>query len=566
MRYWVLCFALCLGLAWTTPDAGSHPQDYFQAPVDFPIRLSGTFGELRPGHFHSGMDIKPSTTGAGDPVLAAADGHIVRIAVTSGGYGNALYIQHNNGYQTVYAHMQGFIPTIAGYVLKEQYRLHSFEVNLYPSASLFPVKQGEPIGILGNSGSSTAPHLHFEIRSSSAEPINPANFGIPVDDRTKPRAYQLVLYTMNGTEPFLVRKIPVVNNRLPDTLDWDFSDLAFGIEAFDLANGATNKNGIYSMQVIADSVTRFKMQLDQFAFAETRYLNAHKDYGEWFTHGKTIHRLHRLKYDRFSEASKTDGWISVKPNDRIPVIISIADAFHNRMELKTVIRTTQLKVKIPDQDPDIQFIYRDREMTWQKDDIWVKLPSHLLYAETPVRYTVLTDHSSGIFSRIHDFHDPGEPVHRYYSIGIVPSDKMAESLKEKSVLLYCDEEGIEVSMGGHWEGDKLEAQVRDFGQFFIGLDTVAPIIEPVEFPAIWKKDKSLKFRISDNYVTSGQAQGLSYTATIDGLWYLASYDLKKDQVEVGYTKPLSSGKHVFRLVVEDDRKNQSVFERQLVIP
>lgn len=147
MRYWVLCFALCLGLAWTTPDAGSHPQDYFQAPVDFPIRLSGTFGELRPGHFHSGMDIKPSTTGAGDPVLAAADGHIVRIAVTSGGYGNALYIQHNNGYQTVYAHMQGFIPTIAGYVLKEQYRLHSFEVNLYPSASLFPVKQGEPIGI-----------------------------------------------------------------------------------------------------------------------------------------------------------------------------------------------------------------------------------------------------------------------------------------------------------------------------------------------------------------------------------------------------------------------------------
>lgn len=566
MRRWLLLVGMYLMAAWTSPDAGSYPQDYFHAPVDFPIRLSGTFGELRPGHFHSGMDIKPSTAGAGDPVLASADGHIARIAVSSGGYGNAIYIQHGNGYQTVYGHMQGFIPAIAGYVLKEQYRLHSFEVNLYPPASLFPVKQGEQIGTLGNSGSSSAPHLHFEIRASSAEPINPALFGIPVDDRTKPRAYQLALYTMRGTKPCLVREVPVVNNHIPDTLDWDFSDLAFGVEAFDLANGATNKNGIYSMLLIADSVTRFKMELDQFAFGETRYLNAHKDYGQWYAHGQTIHRLHRLNYDRFSESSKSDGWITLKPNDIIPVSLTIADAFNNRMTLKTVIRSEHLKVMVPDEDQNIVFTYRDHEVTWQNEDFNVKLPSHLLYTETPIRYSAVTDLSSGIYSRVHDFHDPLEPVHRYYTIGIHFTRDIPASRQDKAVILLCDEDGSEVSMGGQWRDGTLEAQVRDFGQFFIGLDTVAPIIEAVEFPTTWQKDKSLKFRITDNLVTSGQANGLSYTTTIDGVWYLASYDLKKDQIEVGYTKPLTAGKHVFRLVVEDDRKNQSVFERSLVIP
>ena len=565
MKRRMLLIATGLWLALTMPDAGQYPQDYFQSPVDFPIRLSGTFGELRPGHFHSGMDIKPSTPGSGDPVLAAADGQIVRISVGAGGYGNALYIQHSNGYQTVYGHMRQFIPEIDAYVLKEQYRLQSFEVNLYPPAGTFVVKQGEQIGVLGNSGSSSAAHLHFEVRSASAEPINPAHFGISVDDRTKPRIYHLALYTRRGERPHLVRQIPVINGRLPDTIDWDYADLALGVEAYDLANGATNKNGIYSLQLMADSVTRFAMHFDRFAFSETRYLNAHKDYSQWVQNGQTIHRLHKLPGDHFSGRSKQDGWVAVEPGQSIRLDLAVGDAFGNVARLHTQIRAGELKVMIPPDQTDVQFIYRGQAREWNTDGFHVALPAHLLYSSTPIRYNTLDDPSSGVYSRVHDFHDPHDPVHRYYTLGIQPTN-LPEVDRNKATIIYCDPDGREVSMGGEWDHGELVTKVRDFGQFYVGMDTVPPRIEPVEFSNLWQPNREIKFKITDNLVTSGQAQSLRFTVTIDGAWYLATFDQKKDLVECSYSKPLTSGKHVFRLVVLDDRENKTVWEKTFSTP
>ncbi|MCF8230363.1 MAG: M23 family metallopeptidase, partial [Bacteroidales bacterium] len=74
-----------------------YPQTDFVAPVNIPMYLSGTFGELRGNHFHSGIDIK--TNGSeGIPIIAIADGYVSRIKVSPGGFGKALYIKHPNGY------------------------------------------------------------------------------------------------------------------------------------------------------------------------------------------------------------------------------------------------------------------------------------------------------------------------------------------------------------------------------------------------------------------------------------------------------------------------------------
>lgn len=85
----------------------------YRKPVDLPMKLAGTFGELRPDHFHSGIDIR--TNGVeGLPVYAVADGFVSRIAVSPVGFGKAVYIDHpSTGHTSVYGHLQRFEGRIA---------------------------------------------------------------------------------------------------------------------------------------------------------------------------------------------------------------------------------------------------------------------------------------------------------------------------------------------------------------------------------------------------------------------------------------------------------------------
>ncbi|MEL6639091.1 MAG: M23 family metallopeptidase, partial [Bacteroidota bacterium] len=172
---------LFVTMAFTFSETSQYPLDFFRSPVDRTIRLSGTFGELRPNHLHAGIDIKAYRGKVGQRIYAAAEGYVSRVKVQSGGYGNVLYLAHPNGYTTVYAHLGKFPAAVAEYVEAEQYRRESFEVDLYPPKGKFSFANGDPIGTLGMSGRSFGPHLHFEIRDSRTEkPINPLLFGIPV--------------------------------------------------------------------------------------------------------------------------------------------------------------------------------------------------------------------------------------------------------------------------------------------------------------------------------------------------------------------------------------------------
>jgi murein DD-endopeptidase MepM/ murein hydrolase activator NlpD len=138
--------------------------------LNIPLLLSANFAEIRPDHFHTGFDLRTQEK-TGFKVFAAADGYVSRIKVSAFGFGNAVYIMHPNGYMTVYGHLEHFSDSIAAYVKQSQYEKQSFEVDLFPDARKFPVKQGTLIAWSGNSGSSGGPHLHFEIRDASAKAI-----------------------------------------------------------------------------------------------------------------------------------------------------------------------------------------------------------------------------------------------------------------------------------------------------------------------------------------------------------------------------------------------------------
>ncbi|HRI62354.1 MAG TPA: M23 family metallopeptidase, partial [Saprospiraceae bacterium] len=241
--------------------AATYPKDYFMAPVDAnPLRLTGTFGELRADHFHSGIDIDSKTGGIGQPVFAAADGFVDRIRVQESGYGNVLYVKHPNGYTTVYAHLDRFSSEIQKFVREMQYKRERFEVDLNPADGQFRVKQGQEIGKLGNSGGSTGPHLHFEIRQSGTDKaLNPLLFGLPVPDNTPPEIRDMKVYFLNDKREVMTSKpFPIqrqkdgtvgVANEVVSLGAWR---IGFGVKAFDKQTGHRNDNGIFAISLYAD--------------------------------------------------------------------------------------------------------------------------------------------------------------------------------------------------------------------------------------------------------------------------------------------------------------------------
>jgi murein DD-endopeptidase MepM/ murein hydrolase activator NlpD len=292
-----------------TPSAPpQYPTNYFQSPVAGLLVLSGTFGELRANHFHSGIDIKPTKRGINEPIFAAADGYVSRIRVQEGGYGQVIFIAHPNGYTTAYAHLDKFSPELFAYTRQKQYEKQQFEVDLVLQPTDFPVRQGQSIGNMGNRGHSFGQHLHFEIRDTKTErAINPLLFGFTLPDNSPPTMNGLKVYLMDDKKEIigsryinLVKKSANQYGIAGDTLDINAPNVAFGIKTIDSHSSESGDNGIYSLDLTCNDVPIYRFSTESFGFNETRYINAHADYYEQQHRRTWYHRAFTLPNDRLS--------------------------------------------------------------------------------------------------------------------------------------------------------------------------------------------------------------------------------------------------------------------------
>ena len=284
-----------------------YPQNYFRSPINTPIKLSGTFGELRSNHLHAGIDIKAHNGKSGQPILAVAEGYISRIKVQSGGYGNVLYINHPNGYTSVYAHLSNFPKEVAAYVAAEQKRKKTFEIECYPSKEKFKIAKGEKLGKMGTSGRSFVPHLHFEIRDTrTSKPINPLLFGLKAKDNLRPKLHELKVYALNdkletlSTKTIKVKKGGKGYRISGDTLLVGAWRIGVGLKAYDNMSLAPNWNGVYSVSMSADDQPTYGFTMETFAFNESRYINAHLDYEEQVSDKSYVNRFYALPGNRLS--------------------------------------------------------------------------------------------------------------------------------------------------------------------------------------------------------------------------------------------------------------------------
>ncbi|HPF03377.1 MAG TPA: M23 family metallopeptidase [Bacteroidales bacterium] len=551
-----------------TPDNFPKDRSIFISPVKIPLALSANFGELRSDHFHSGVDIKTGGV-TGKEIVAAADGYVYRISITPGGFGKALYLKHPSGYSTVYGHLEGFIPEIDEYVKKNQYEKKSFSVSLFPPAGMFRFRQGDLVAWSGNTGSSSGPHLHYEIRKSDSEmPVNPLLFDFGTGDDIAPVIERLAVYPLsrgtiiNGKKD--VQKLPVSgghgNYYLPSGRTLQISGPAgFGIKAYDLLNDSYNRCAVYSIEMKIDSVTMYRNLFDQFAFSETKYINAHIDYQTLLKEKTYYQKTFVLPNDKLSVYNnlKDRGIYTFNDTAIHHVEIIVTDVHNNISRLKFTI-TGNIQ---PDSnagkthDDGLIPMPYNRNNRFRAENITLTIPAGSLYDTLFFSYSSNAG-TKEMYSDIHNVHNIYTPLHRAYSLSIKPRN-IPEGREDKLLILQLINGTGRNSIGGSLADGYVTASASVFGSFCVGIDTVAPVISAngLKPGSDLSGRKELRIRITDDL------SGINtYEGFIDGKWALFEYDQKNNLLVYKFDsgRIISDSVHSLRLTVTDKKNNESI--------
>ena len=532
--------------------------NYFSNPLEIPMVLSGSFGELRSNHFHSGLDIKTQQR-SGIPIYAPADGYVSRIKVGHYGYGKALYIKHTNGYSTVYAHLQKYEATIQDFVKQNQYKKERYEIELFPTESELLVKKGDLIAYTGNSGSSGGPHLHYEIRDSYSRPMNPMLFGLEIPDSKNPIVTSIFAYPSGGdasvnksAEPVKLRLIKQRDGTYKTERISAYGKIGFGVASTDQQNGAYNKNGVYRIKTSYNGKPKIDIKFEKFSFDETRYLNRYIDYTYYKEHKIKIQKLFRQTNNPLSIITQEDnnGFVNVADGFSSNFTIEIEDYQGNLAQITVPVTGNKDSLVVKKQIPkDLQYVPAVSSSTIQRGVFTIDVPKNAFY-----QGTYLDIKTSG--DTLH-LHRDIIPVHKNISISMDISNYNTSD-KNKLYIARQAYKNTSYYTTTRRENDILTAKTRILGSYSLFMDTIAPSIKAANFKdGKWiSNNKTLKINIEDSH--SGIS---SYRATLNGRFILMEYNYKKDVLTYDFSDHIvTDTQNNLRLIVTDNVGNSTTFE------
>ena len=532
------------------------PEDYFQIPLKIPVALSGTFGELRSNHFHSGLDIK--TQGRqGLDIHTAAEGYVSRIKISSYGYGKALYIQHPNGYTTVYAHLKKFAPKIEAYVKAKQYKLEKYTIELFPKKQELLISTDEIIALSGNSGGSGGPHLHFEIRDSQQRPVNPMLFGIDIKDTRKPLINTAWLYPLdketliNGSnKPYRLKIATQKDGTLKATPVKACGVVGIAVSSVDQQDAANNKNGYYKIESSINGTKNFELEMKRFAFSETRYINRMIDYSYFKKNRSRITKLFIEPNNPLSIYKDGNGYITIQDNLSYNCNVDIKDIKGNTKRLLIPItgETNQQATTQVSQAYE-HYAYSSVPFEYSNPFVNITIPKGALYEDTPLDIDVLENNCIKI-------HKNTVPLHKYMSLSFTLTG--VANPKQSYIGKFYGNPTKPSYVGAKKTGNRITARTRDFGSFGVFTDLNKPTVKAINFGNNkWiSSNKTLRVWIND------KETGIkNFKATINGKFALMEYDYKKKLLIHNLSDGIySQGKNELKVYVEDNVGNSTIFE------
>jgi len=543
------------------PTANSqqkYPQNYFRNPLDIPMILAGTFGELRTAHFHSGLDIKTQQK-EGLKVYTAAEGYVSRIKISNWGYGKALYITHPNGYTTVYAHLKKFNKKIKNYIRKKQYQLEKSQIQLFPKKNELLITKDEVVAFSGSTGGFIAPHLHFEIRSSKTEKtINPMHFGLSPTDTKTPRILHLRAYSLNDSShvnksnisiPIPIKQMQSGNytaNKIKA-----YGTIGFGINTYDQLNGAFNKNGVYKIEMLVNGKTTYTHKVETFSFSESKYINLLIDYSHYANHKRKYQKTFIHPENKLSiiKRTKEKGYLTIKDGLDYQIVIKVSDFKGNISTLTIPIKGDKSQIVIKkDLKKTDNYINHLISNSFEKSGVKIDFSKNTFYDNFYLNFEVKDS--------VAKIHKPEIPLHKSYNLSFDVSN-FNKKQKEKLYIARISNKKYFNYTTTYKTDSIFKTTTRSLGDYKLHSDTTKPKIDKCSFftGQNLTKYRYLTIRVRDNL--SGLKK---YRGEIDGKWILMELNVKTNILTYNFNdKKLNKGKHTFTLLATDNVGNTCTF-------
>jgi murein DD-endopeptidase MepM/ murein hydrolase activator NlpD len=529
------------------------------SPLEIPLHLAGSFAEIRTNHFHSGLDLRTNEQ-EGLSVLASGDGFISRVKISPSGYGKALYITHPEGYTTVYGHLQVFSPEIDSLVRLEHFAKESYDLDWHPKAGQIKVSKGQLIALSGNSGSSSGPHVHFEVRETSTELcLDPISLGLPVLDTLAPAIDSFSAWAGRSASELSQNSLPEIasfsegnGSSSSQPLLIEKGNLELAVRVIDRYVKGSGDCGVKSIRVKVDGVLFYTMEIQSVNFNTTKAINGFVPMGIYKSKSGNWYRC-TLPKIQFLKNEVANYYSPLNIQDTaVHEVLFEAEDWNGKVSSavgyvcasKSPLTRNPNHKLIPAGE-EKELFFASGSLVFQKtslfDDVYVQVVE--LVRDSLMPPAVEIGHSGiALYT----------PAKVKFNLSDIPQEM-------RSKVVVVQENGSnQKSLGGTVEGSYITASATTLGVFSFATDAEAPKVEFVS-QRLPKDSARGAIRLA---VRDGLSGISSIRPTLDNKWLYYEYDAKNNSVIVELPVSMLDGQpHKLNLKVVDKVGNEFNYKK-----